>query len=283
MTLKPLYLPGNIKPAYRLRYGWTGWTSSGDFPAIPSGGLAELSDAWKRDAMRLLRHRIDGNQIQMLFSTKPSVSPAFVAQRGKGRLDHYFRTSPIPVVFSRKVAVRSIGENTNEQVLHYIARQVEKEPFVDPQFANRIAPFTKRFDDVDVNKPIEVKRGRYWYGLHLVLVTSERYRFKQLDAFERIFRWCHAIARKKEYRLGAISVMPDHLHLCLVGTIEQSPEAIALSFQNNLAYAFDQTRIWEPTYYVGTVGAYDMGAVRRVRTDSLTGQARGGLHDPKAT
>ena len=39
-------------------------------------------------------------------------------------------------------------------------------------------------------------------------------------------------------------------------------QEVALAFQNNLAYALGQARIWADTYYVGTFGEYDMSAVR---------------------
>ena len=59
--------------------------------------------------------------------------------------------------------------------------------------------------------------------------------------------------------------MPDHLHLALSGDIEQSPEEIAMAYLNNTAYGFGQKLIWRPGYYVGTIGEYDMGAVRHNR------------------
>jgi hypothetical protein len=55
----------------------------------------------------------------------------------------------------------------------------------------------------------------------------------------------------------------DHLHLALRGNVRQSPEEIALTFQNNLAYALGQLRIWADSYYSGTFGEYDMWAIRR--------------------
>ncbi len=35
---------------------------------------------------------------------------------------------------------------------------------------------------------------------------------------------------------------------------------------NNLAFAFGQKAIWVPSYYVGSFGEYDMGAVRDKRS-----------------
>jgi len=57
--------------------------------------------------------------------------------------------------------------------------------------------------------------------------------------------------------------MPDHLHAAIRGNIKQSPQEIALAFQNNLAYVLGQVRLWASTFYAGTFGEYDMWAIRR--------------------
>ena len=77
--------------------------------------------------------------------------------------------------------------------------------------------------------------------------------------------WSFWIAEKKEYRISRLSVMPD-LHVSLCGNIEHSPRQIALAFQNNLAFALGQVRIWADTFYAGTFGEYDMWAIRRNRS-----------------
>jgi REP element-mobilizing transposase RayT len=74
--------------------------------------------------------------------------------------------------------------------------------------------------------------------------------------------WCPKIARRKGYDISVRSVMPDHLHLSLRGNIDHSAEQIALAFLNNLAYAVGQVPLWEPCYYAGTFGEYDMRRVR---------------------
>ncbi|MEZ6090787.1 MAG: transposase [Pirellulaceae bacterium] len=199
--------------------------------------------AWKADQLRMLKHRIDGSLVQFVFAAKPSVSPTFLARVPRGDWI-MLRHSGTAIKFSRKVAVRSLGENTARAVSHYIDHQIDNADFADASFARSIGPYTRRFPKINPNQPIEVTRGRYWYCLHLVLVTAERYRFCRVECFKRIYDRCLQIADRKAYRIAAISVMPDHLHLNLVGSVEHSPEQIALAFQNNLAFAFDQTRIW---------------------------------------
>jgi hypothetical protein len=66
----------------------------------------------------------------------------FVAARAKGRLDHALRKAGLAMPFSRKVALRTVGDNTRRDVEAYIERQVAKERFVDPAFAAAMAEFT---------------------------------------------------------------------------------------------------------------------------------------------
>jgi REP element-mobilizing transposase RayT len=48
-----------------------------------------------------------------------------------------------------------------------------------------------------------------------------------------------------------------------VGHFEQTPEEIALAYQNNIAFALGQKPIWQESYYIGTIGQYAMAAIRQ--------------------
>ncbi len=180
----------------------------------------------------------------------------------KGRLQHALRFAGTPTKFSRKVAFRSIGENRREQVEAYIGRQVAKEQFVDDRFEEFMKGFTVSNADVRLQYPSETERGRYWYNLHVVFVTESRVRFTDEASLRLMAGTCDKVAIKKSYGISRRSVMPDHIHLSLRGNVDHSPEDVALSFMNNIAFAFGQKAILRPSYYVGTFGEYDMGAVR---------------------
>lgn len=262
MAPKPLYSAAALAPAFCLRFSWTGWPSGGELPV--STGMERLQPLWESDGLRLLEHQASPRQIQILFSSLPHVAPLRIAQRAKGRLQHALQGS-FPG-FSRKVALRSVGENTREQVEEYIARQVGKEYFVDARFEAALEQFTVRCPEVDLSQPTETSHGRYWYNLHMVLVVGRNKPIHDLDGLARIRDGCFAIAKKKGYRIAVLSVMPDHLHVALRGNLDHSPQEIALGFQNNLAYLLGQVPIWQPGFYVGTFSEYDMGAIRaRVR------------------
>lgn len=258
-----LYDPSGVQPAYQLRFSWTGWPSSGEFKNTSAHLLQSTKPLWESDGLRLLEHRWTTEQIQLLFSARPAISPSLLAARAKGRLDHALRTANLTEDFSRKVAVRSVGENTRVDVEAYIQRQVSKEHFVDRRFEAAMQEFTVLNPDIDLSAPVASARGRYWYNLHLVLVVEERFRIADRATLATIRDSCLRIARKKGYAISRLSVMPDHLHVALRGNPEHSPNEIVSAFQNNLAYAVGQKHLWEDTFYVGTFSEYDMDAVRR--------------------
>ena len=199
MTPQPLYRESDLTPAFTLRYTWCGWATSGDLQAALGRRLDRVTTcAWEKDNLRLLENRIDGNEIFLTFSTKPVVSPVFLAARAKGRLEHALRASNgRGVTFSRKVAVRSVGDNVTSDVQAYIESQVKNEEFLDPQFAEFLKQFTVVDSSVDLSIPAESRSGRYWYNLHLVLVTDGRTRIVDEPSLKTVRDGSFRIAAKK--------------------------------------------------------------------------------------
>jgi len=225
--------------------------------------LAALEPLWEADGLRLLEHQWSAQALQLTLSAKPEVSPVFCAARVKGRLQHALRGAAWQGKFSRNVALRSVGHNVRGEVEQYIRKQVASEDFADPRFVECLESYRRSAPEVDLAEPTATSSGRYWYNLHLVLVTADRYRFGDDGTLSQLADGALAVANKKGCHISELAVMPDHLHVALRGDIERSPHEIALAFQNNLAYRLGQFRVWEDGYYVGTFGEYDMGAVRR--------------------
>jgi len=266
---RPIYTPRSVHSSHVLRYDWTGWLSDkAAFPPNTRDAIRRIANLWQGDGLQLGEFRIDRDRAQLLFTATPEVSPVFAAARVKGRLQHALRQAATPVKFSRKVSVRSLGENVRAAVEGYLGKQVGKEGFVDPRFVKRMQEYTVDRTEMDLSVPTETNSGRYWYNIHLVLVVGGRVRTVDYGMLGKIRDTAICIADRKGYGLRALSVVPDHLHVALRGDIEQSPEEIALGFLNNLAYALGQNRVWQDGYYVGTFSEYDMGVVRRLAQQS---------------
>ena len=260
----PLYVAHNLHPAFSLRYDWTGWPTEGTILPPATAAIArDAAPAWVPDGLRLLEAHATTAKVQLLFSVTPQVSPVCCCQRAKGRLQHALRKAGTPVDFSRKVAFRSLGENTTPDVEGYIRKQVGKERFADPRFEATMQQFTVAHSEVDLAQPSESNSGRYWSNLHLVLVMADRFRITNPEKLGQLRDAAFATAGATGCRIAALSVMPDHVHVALRGDIARSPEEIALAFQNDLAHAVG-CRAWQDGYYVGTFSEYDLDVIRRI-------------------
>lgn len=238
--------------AFHLRYGWTAWPSTGtSFPTK----IAWPVEAWETDGLHLLEYQGGADVIQLVVSAAPRHAPVTIAQRLKGRLQHALRAEDTPCVFSRKVALRAIGDNTRRVVECYIDEQLQRADLADPHYREALLEHAFNNPNVKLAEPSETNSGRYWYNLHLVLVTDHRYRMSSETA-GRIASAC---------RLSSVArgtVMPDHLHLAIKANPKESPECVARAFQEITARAVGMLGFWKDTYYVGTFGEYGMKAVR---------------------
>jgi hypothetical protein len=81
------------------------------------------------------------------------------------------------------------------------------------------------------------------------------------------------VCRKRGYLLAEAGIVANHLHMAIGCDIEDTPEAVAMCFLNNLAYAHGMQAIYRFGYFVGTFGDFDLGALRHARNED---QRRGG-------
>lgn len=257
------YTGQNVHIPHRLILDWTGWLSDGAaFPPSTAGVLRSTAPAWATDGLCLDTFRVEGDAAKILFAVTPATSPAFLAARAKGRLQHALRSAGSPVAFSRKVAVRSLGENLRIQVEGYLAGQVRHGEFADARFRERMRRYSVVREDVDLAAPAAGTHGRYWFNLHLVLVTADRVRLGDDAMLAGLLNAAFEATASGGHSLKSIALMPDHVHLALRGNFEKSPLEIGLEFQNALA-AVAGCRLWQDEFYVGTFSEYDVSAIRR--------------------
>lgn len=261
----PPYRAADVASAYQLRFTWTGWPkSAGRFPSEPDDAFFDsLSDRWEDDGIRLLERWWEDDEIHLLVSTTPQVAPQRVAQRAKGRLQYALRKNDTPAQFSRNFFVKSVGEPTQKSVEAYVESQVAGERFVDSDFEVAMERLTVKNEDTDLSVPVKSSHGRYLYNLHVVFSVRERFRITDVARLERLRDLAVGVADKKGHRLSRLSVVPDHVHVAVGAPYDRAPEEVALAYMNNLAFGVGQPALWEPSYYAGTFGEYDMGALRQ--------------------
>jgi REP element-mobilizing transposase RayT len=259
--VSPLYTAENCKPAWQLRWSLALF-GKWELPASDQW-LDSLKSVVEPDGVRILEQsRRHGHVLMFLLSTMPFVAPPAIVRSVKGRLQHLLRER-FPDAFRRNFSLTSVGEARADVVENYVATQLQHHLVADPRTEELLHKY--RFCDAaaSVIEPDLSSHGRYVYGLHLVLVHAERWRNVDESLLKSRYEMIPAAAKKKEQHIARFSLLPDHVHLVLRGNYRESPQDIALAYLNNLAFAQGMQRVFDFGYYVGTIGSYDMQAVRR--------------------
>ena len=82
----PLYTNQDIRPAFHLRYTWTGWPTEGtNFPSQPDDALfQELDTGWTTDNLKRFSIQWNADEIRPAFATVSSIAPTLFVARVKG-------------------------------------------------------------------------------------------------------------------------------------------------------------------------------------------------------
>ena len=255
---------------HRIAYSWSGWPKGAPFPPPPDADFFAALDArWASDGLRRIAQRWQDDLVQFTFEAPAGVSPEFLAGRAKGRLDHALRQTGWRHGFERKVAVRSLGENTLEVVLPYIATQLDRADLADPRYGNSLAGAAWEDGDIDLEEPVASDFGRYWYNLHLVAVTNGRRRIGREDFLPKITaavqRWSEGLGaggtRRVRPGVHSLAVMPNHVHLAVRGPSSRSPDEIAGGLREALNGAAG-CLLFDARVYAGTFSSYPLSHVR---------------------
>jgi REP element-mobilizing transposase RayT len=262
----PIYTAENCKAAYQLD-----WVYS-VFWRTPPGELEwfeELKQLTDADGIRLLQHTFEEpNVSKLLVSTKPEVSPLKIAQRVKGRLQHLIREH-LPDAFRRNYAIRSVGSTKRENLERYLEAQLRHHPMADARVGERFEKYQIKNAVVDLSKPSETTHARYWYNLHVAFVNEERWREVREDRLAAVRDMIVNAAAAKGYGLSRGAIVADHVHLTMRCALSESPQEVALSYMNNVAYALGMKPVLQYSYFVGTFGEYDLGVIPRLGGQSF--------------
>jgi REP element-mobilizing transposase RayT len=258
-VLAAIYTKDNCKPAYQLNWSlalfWQEAIGRSDW-------LTDLQAATEPDGVRILEHRFaQPNVSQFLVSTRPETAPERLAWSVKGRLQNLLGRQR-PKAFRRNYGLRSLGSATREAVEAYVRSQVEHHPMADPRVQERLRTVQIENAQIDLSAPRRNAHALYWYNLHVCLVNEGRCREVHMESLERLRATVLRAAAKKGHLLSRGGIVPDHIHLTLGCDPSEAPAEVALSYMNNLAYAYGMKRVFAFGFYVGTFGDYDLGATR---------------------
>jgi REP element-mobilizing transposase RayT len=270
--MEPLYTASSVNPAYQLRWSLTVFAKK-PLP-LAATWQPDLSELVERDGVRILECcPRSGNDWQFHLSTRPEVAPPAIVKSIKGRLQHALRATH-PGIWRRHFSLSAVGDARRDVVEQYVASQLGHHRMADARVHERLQNYQLTFPDVDLSGQCLSSHGAYAYNLHLVLVHDGRWNEVHDEALKRTCDMAQPVARNKQHRLSRLSLLADHLHLVAGIPPKQSPQEVSLGYMNNIAFAHEMKAVFSPSYYVGTVGDYDVEAIR----NSVARQSRSHRH-----
>ena len=279
MSPAPIYTSENCTPAFQLNWSYAlFWRAT----AIDDSQWKEaLNESLSTDGIRILMcQQRQANVTQLLVSTPPNVAPQFLAQRVKGRLQHLIRKK-MPGAFRRNYSLSTVGSTKRGKLESYVAQQIEHHRYADPRFRALLRRFQIVRADADLSQRQATSHALYTFNLHVVLEVQPGAAANDEPTLQA---WRDMILRASQAKgrlLTRASVLPDHIHLLVGCQLDESPEQVALGYLNNLAYACGMKPVFRYSYYVGSFGEYDLGAIERADPDhSLHRASSAGAESP---
>jgi REP element-mobilizing transposase RayT len=224
--------------------------------------LSDLQARTIRDHVHTLDARIlSDNVTQFLLSTKPSSSPPDIVKSVKGRLQTILRPV-LKVDYRRNFRLTSVGDASIEVAENYVSNQLahHRSSFATDATKFELLQYEDR--SVELSDTINSAHGQYLLALHIVLVHAERFRISDLKFLGTTKDSILRHAAENQHRISRLAILPDHVHFTLGVGYSQSAFEIVLAYLNHVAAAHGGLKLWTDSFYVGTIGPYDMGAVR---------------------
>jgi REP element-mobilizing transposase RayT len=261
MKPTPIYATDHCKAAFQLRWSLALFLKQ---PPPPVGEwLPTLQVQTERDRIKILEARQNSPlRLQFLLSTQPDTIPWAIIKSIKGRLQHTLRPR-LNLTFRRNFRLTSVGESNLEVTQNYVAKQIQNHPLACSLSQVAMARFQRIDKSIDLAVPTHSSHGQYLIALHIVFVHSGRWRTADNNFHKTTEQAILTTAAKYQERISRLSILADHMHLTIGISHERSPATVALSYMNNIAHRHGMNTILMPSYYVGTIGPFNMNVIRK--------------------
>ena len=258
--VESIYSAQNTRAAYQLNWSLSLFGKS-ELPE-PNLWQESLGSAVEPDGVRILNSSIPrGNVIQFLISSQPAIAPSVIVRSVKGRLQYLIRDQS-PKAFRRNYHIQSIGEANDKVLGGYVNKQTGKHPMADARVQALLEAIQFHDADIDLAKPNIGTYGQYLNSIHVVIENADGWNEIRKSQLERVRDMIIGSARKKSWQLSRIGLLANHIHVLVGAAVTESSESVAISLMNNIAYVYEMKPILKFSYYAGTFGGYDRGAVR---------------------
>lgn len=220
-----------------------------------------LKPVWESDGIRVLEFvQVRPALLQFYLSSSPTISPSEMVRCMKGRLQHEVRTTQ-PIHFRRNYQLNSVGSAKGDVLDRYVQNQTSNHPMAQNRVQSMFEELQFHDARIDLAAPRTNAHGRFVVSLHLVIETEGGWRDVRRARLESYSHTIRKSCEKHRWLLSRVGILANHIHVLLGAEVTDCPEKVALSLLNNLAFSQSMKPIFKFSYYVGTFGPYDRGAI----------------------
>jgi putative transposase len=227
-----------------------------------------LTDVCHRRDYHLLDSSIDRDHLRLLVSLQPEQTVSDAVRMLKGNLQNQFRKQlNVGELWAKGYFARSSGTVDLQRVRQY----VESQPRHHGYTGNWTKPL--KFRNSDFKSPaFSFDHSVSMLNYHFVFATHDRRPVFDEGIALNLFECLMLLGRRNLFSVDRVGVLPDHLHLLMEGVPSKSANDYASVVLNEtrewmtekywgVLKATEAWNVWQPSYYVGTVGEYTSAQV----------------------
>ena len=259
MSSNPPYLPTNTTAAYQLN--WSLSVFGKESLPSPQACIEQLRESLARDNLKILEFLNRSPAVAQFFvSSQPHTNPSQIIRSVKGRWQNISRAIQ-PIEFCRNYRISAVGTANSEVLDAYVQRQPMRHTMADPKVQSMIE--TVQFHDTQVNltSVMRSSHGEYRYGLHVVIESESDWHEVRLEVLNGFRQAVIETCAEREWRLARIGLLSNHLHILVGPKIDDSPSDVAMAVLNGMAQTQRMKPLFRFSYFAGTFGEYDRGAI----------------------
>ena len=259
MSSNLLYLRSNTTATYQLT--WSLSVFGKESLPSPQTCIEPLRESVTRDELKILEFLHRPPNVALFFlSSQPQTSPSQIIRSIKGRWQNISR--PIEQIdFRRNYRISAVGTARSEVLEAYVQKQPSRHPMSDPKVQSMIETLQFHNTQVDLTSVIRSSHGEYRYGLHIVIESESDWHEARADVLQSFRTAIIDACEKREWRLARIGLLSNHFHILVGPRIDDSPRDVAMALLNGMAEAHGMRPLFRFSYFAGTFGEYDRGAI----------------------
>jgi hypothetical protein len=165
------------------------------------------------------------------------------------------------IEFRRNYRITSVGTANADVLDAYIDRQPDRHPMADHRVQELLESLQFHDEQVNLTNVRRSSHGEFRYALQVVIESESGWHDVRSSVLTAYRQAIIASCSKHGWLLSRIGLLTNHVHVLVGPCIEDSPMDVALVLMNNMAFTQGMTPMFRTSFYVGTFGDYDRGAI----------------------